>query len=131
MKITPDTKITKELALKAVLFGACRIPRVGKKIGSLSFEDLLWAERILTNKEKNDLKRPLWVLGYGYGYDNGDYGSGSGYGYGSGCGSGSGYGYYGYGDYGCGSGDYGCGSGDGYGYGDGYGLINKALTTLK
>ena len=65
--------ITKEIALKAVLFGACRIPKVGEDIGRLSQSDLVLAEKILTKNEKDKLKIPLFVM------SSGD-GSGSGYG---------------------------------------------------
>ena len=85
--------ITRELAIKAVLHGACRIPRVGQEISRLSTEDLIWVENIgcVTAEQKQSLgiKIPIWVLSVsGYGY-----GSGSGDGYGSGDGSGSGDGY--------------------------------------
>ena len=97
--------ITKQIALKAVLFGACYTPKVGKRFSEFSTSDLVWAERL---KIKNRL--PICVLSGS--------GSGSGSGYGSGSGSGDGYGYgNGYGD---GSGD-GSGSGSGYGSGDGSG----------
>ena len=98
--------VTKDLAIKTVLLGACRIPQVGKSIKEFSFDDLIWADTKKELKEKKSL--PLWTLGsYGYG-------SGYGYGYGYGSGDGSGYG--------SGSGD-----GDGSGDGSGYGLINKVL----
>ena len=67
--------VTKELAIRAVLFGACRIPMVGKSIKDFSQPDLIWAERILSIKERKKIGLPLWVLGSGYG---------DGYGYGSG-----------------------------------------------
>ncbi len=40
--------ITKELAVKAILFGACRVPSVRKLISSFSQQDLIWAEKLLT-----------------------------------------------------------------------------------
>ena len=104
--IKMDTIVTVDLAKRAVLFAACRIPRVGTPVGQLTTADLIWAERILTNREKAEIGKPLWTFsGYGSGYG---YGSGSGYGsgYGDGSGSGSGDGS----GYGSGSGD---GSGDG------------------
>ena len=107
--------VTKEIAVKALLFGACRIPKIGSKIEEYSQSDLIWAERLGIK-----LKELLWIKsvdgsGDGSGYGSGD---GSGYGYGDGSGSGYGDGYgYGYGD---GSGS-GYGDGSGYGYGSGYG----------
>lgn len=75
---------TKEIAIKAYLLGACKLPRVGKSVKRFSTSDLIWAEE---NKvlERGKLKLPLWVMsgngGYGDGYGDGD-GSGYGYGYG-------------------------------------------------
>ena len=87
--------ITKEIAAKVLLFGACRAPKVGSRIDEQSQSDLIWAERMLPIKGiKIDV--PLWTIsvygsgsgsgyGYGYGYGSGDgYGDGYGYGYGSG-----------------------------------------------
>lgn len=85
MRGNMETLVTKEHALKIVLAGACRVPKVGKEISSFSMSDLIWAENTgLFELKDGDL--PLWVRsgsgsGYGYGY---------GYGYGSGSGSGSG-----------------------------------------
>ena len=113
-----NIKVTKELSLRAVLFGACKMPQIGRKIKDFSSADLCWAERILSQKEKNKFDRPLWTYSSSGSGDGDGYSSGSGYGDGSGDGSGSGYGYgYGYGySYGYGDGD---GSGYGYGYGSG------------
>ena len=102
--------VTKHLALKAILLGACSAAakKIGMKITSLPTSDLIWAEErgLLNKKETSDItgnNLPLWVQsGYGYGYGSG-YGYGYGYGYGSGYGDGYGYGY-------------GSGYGDGYGY---------------
>ena len=75
--------VTRELAIKAVLHGACRIPEVGQPLSEIKTEDLIWAESkgFVTEKDKMT-KLPIWVLsgsgsGDGYGY-----GSGDGYGYG-------------------------------------------------
>jgi hypothetical protein len=112
-----EAVVTRELALKCVLMGACKAPTIGTKISQISTSHLIWAEdREIVSK--TDLKKltgntlPLWVLS-GYGDGSGD-GYGSGSGSGSGYGDGSGYGY-GYGD------GYGSGYGDGDGYGSGYG----------
>ena len=121
--------ITKEIALKAVLMGACEIPDIGKKISDCQFNDLVWA----STKDIIKLEYPLWAYssyGYGYGYGDGGYGYGSGYGD-NGSGSGDGDGGYGYG----GDGDNGYGSGyggSGYGYGgSGYGLILEVLKLME
>ncbi len=115
-------KVTRDIVIRCILFGACKIPKVGDLFNAYSFSELVWAERIFSPTELKAFRVPLWVLsGYGSGYGYGDgsgygYGSGSGYGYGSGSGYGYGYGSgYGYG-YG-----YGDGYGSGYGYGDGSG----------
>ncbi len=147
--------ITQEMAIKAYLHGACRLPEIGKKISDFSTSELCWAKdkKLFSDKEvkaSTGKSLPVWLLsgdgsGYGYGYGSGSgdgYGSGSGSGdgsgYGSGDGSGDGYGYgYGYGDgYGYG---YGYGYGDGYGYGygsgsgsgDGFKVIEDLLTKGK
>lgn len=103
--------VTKELALKAVLHGACEVPKVGTTISELDANQLHWVATAgyITPAEViaatgHDL--PVWALSAA--------GSGSGDGYGSGDGDGYGYGYgSGYG--------YGYGSGDGSGDGDGSG----------
>ena len=62
--------ITKEIAIRAVLFGACKIPPVGARISEFSTSDLIWAEKILTQEEKKKMTLPLWVQsenGDGYG----------------------------------------------------------------
>jgi len=135
-----DIIITKEIALRAVLFGACRIPKVGENIKCLSQSDLFWAEKILFPRERKALKIPLWCCGYGDGdgtgngdgdvFGNGDGdGDGDGNGYGDGFGDGDGYSDgYGFGD-GFGNGD-GTGYGFGNGDGNGYGIINKAINKL-
>ena len=104
--------VTKELAIKAVLLGACAMPIIGTPISSLPQSDLIWANERGLDAES---PRPAWALsrkGSGSGY-----GDGYGYGYGSGSGSGDGYGY-------------GYGSGSGYGSGYGYGLITKVTALL-
>jgi hypothetical protein len=105
-------KVTPELAIRAIICNACRVPEVGTLVSELSMSDLIWAERIFTAKELQEFNRPLWTFS----------GSGDGYGYGSAhsYGDGAGYGFvYGYG-YGDGAG-YGYGSGAGSGFGDGSG----------
>jgi len=85
--VNMDLKVTPELALKAVLMGACRMPEIGKKVEDFSFSDLVWGEKLFQSQE---LKIPLWACaksGYGSGYGSGD-GSGSGSGYDSGYGYG-------------------------------------------
>ena len=82
--------VTTDIAVKAVLFGACRVPKVGKALSDFSTSELIWAERILPITGLS-LSRPLWTFsgdgnGYGYGYGNGN-------GYGDGYGNGYGYGY--------------------------------------
>jgi len=137
-------KVTKDHAIRAILFGACTIPKVDQSISSFSTDSLQWAERMFSLKELKAFEQPLWTFsGSGSGDGSGDgSGSGSGSGYGYGYGSGSGYGYGdGYGDgygsgYGSGYGDgdgYGSGSGSGYGYGYGYGkdLCTKILAVMN
>ena len=81
--------VTKDIAARSILFGACTVPKVGALISSFSVSDLFWAERMFTALELKNFKLPLWTLsGYGSGY-----GYGNGYGDGYGNGSGSGYGY--------------------------------------
>ena len=72
-------KITKEIAIRAILHGACKIPKVGSLISEFSQSDLVWAEKMFLI---DDFTQPLWTLS----------GSGSGSGYGSGYGSGDGSG---------------------------------------
>ena len=110
--------VTKDIAIRAVLAGACRTPTVGSLVSSFSQSDLVWAEQLFSGEERKSFNIPLWVRsGYGSGYGHGDgygdgYGDGSGDGYGHGDGSGDGHGH-GHG--------YGHGDGHGYGHGDGYG----------
>ena len=64
-------KYSKEMALKAVLHGAYKIPKIGQDISKFSSSDLIWAEKhgIITPL-KGEL--PLWVCSYdGYGYGDG------------------------------------------------------------
>ena len=71
--------VTKEMAVKAILFGACKVPEVGSRISQYTQSDLIWAEQLLPIK-KVVIDVPLWTLsGYGSGYGYG-YGDGSGYG---------------------------------------------------
>ena len=110
-----EAVVTRELAIKAILHGACEAPEVGTPISKLSTSELIWVENagfitLEEIKKATGVSLPLWLCS---GYGSGD-GSGSGSGYGDGYGSGYGYGDgYGYG--------YGDGSGDGYGSGYGYG----------
>lgn len=60
-------KVTVNLAVKAVLMGACRIPEVGKRVKDFSFSDLVWGERLFTGRERKKFKVPLWCYGTGYG----------------------------------------------------------------
>ena len=90
--------VTEAIALKAVLMGACRKPKIGQKISDFSTSELIWAEdkEIISPKlAKKILGFPLWLgSGSGSGYGDGSgYGYGSGDGYGYGYGDGSGYGY--------------------------------------
>lgn len=118
-------KLTKEMVIKVVLYGACRIPEESMDIADIKQQDLIWAENNIMGLPEFDL--PVWCMSNsGFGYGNG-YGYGYGYGFGNGYGDGDGD-SDGYGDgYGNGYGDgYGFGYGDnygfGYGYGDGYGF---------
>jgi len=76
-------KVTRDIALRCILFGGCKIPKVGEFFSKYSFSDLVWAERLFSTVELTAFKQPLWTF----------YGSGSGYGSGYGYGYGSGYGY--------------------------------------
>ena len=127
-------KVNKEYAIRAILFGACYVPKIGKSISEIPVNDLIWAEKMFSPTEIKEFGVPLWTLsGDGYGSVDGSVdGSGSGYGYGyvdgsgdgSGSGSCSGYGY-GYVDgSGYGSVD---GSVDGSGYGSGKDIGAKIL----
>ena len=107
--------VTKEFAIKAILFGACRSPKIGTPINELSHSELVWAHDAFKPTSEELLEEtgettPLWARAK----DGSGYGDGDGYGYGDGYGSGYGDGDgYGYGD---GDGDgYGDGDGDGYG----------------
>ena len=140
-KLTPDTIVTKELALQAFLRGVCPdiVSRVGKSLKELAYADLCRLDGKLTRSEKQQLSQPVWTFannsdsygeygyvivqgggeGYGYGHKNNGYGSAHSYydyvttGYGHGCGN-----------YGAGDGSYdGYGNGDdSYDYGSGYGM---------
>ena len=75
--------VTKDMAIRAILHGACSPPVVGKEISSLPQSNLIWAEErgIISPKEKAAAVLPAWALaksGYGDGYGDG-YGSGDGY----------------------------------------------------
>jgi hypothetical protein len=114
-----ELKITEEIAIRTILFDACKIPAVGVLVSSFSQIELIWAEKIITKAEAKSLKVPLWTLsGAGSGVGSGvGYGDGAGDGAGSGDGDGAGVGYgHGYVD-GAGAGD-GAGDGDGAGHGD-------------
>lgn len=75
-----DEYITVEQAERALLHGACAVPRVGTRVARLTTEQLIWAEeRGFTLQNL----LPIWVLSSGSGYGYGDgYGDGSRYGYG-------------------------------------------------
>ena len=82
--------VTKDIAIRCVLFGACKVPKVGTPAKVFSFAGLAWAERMFTKAELKKVGVPLWALsGYGDGYGDGD-GYGNGYGYGDGDGNGNG-----------------------------------------
>ena len=88
--------VTKELAARAILFGACSVPKIGTSAKDIDVGDLIWAEKIFSAKELKAFKFPLWTLsgsgsGDGYGYGSGD-GSGNVFGSGNGDWDGSGYG---------------------------------------
>ena len=70
--------VTKDLAIRAILYGACKVPKVGAPAREFSTADLIWAERIFEPKELKAFELPLWVLS-----GSGD-GSGSWYGSGYG-----------------------------------------------
>ena len=53
-------KVTKEIAVKAVLLGACKLPSVWATVSSFSFSELLWAHSAgIGEKSANEL--PLWA----------------------------------------------------------------------
>ena len=86
-------EITKEHVVRVALFGACKLPRLGSHISEYKQSDLIWVEKVLTDLERKELKRPLWTYsGYGSGSGYGN-GNGDGYGDGNGNGDGDGYGY--------------------------------------
>jgi hypothetical protein len=65
-------KVTKDIAIRCVLLGACKIPKVGALASSFSFSELTWAEQIFSKKELATFKIPLWTCsGYGSGYGDG------------------------------------------------------------
>ncbi len=64
-------KVTKDIAIRTILFGSCTIPKVGKLINEFSFSDLIWAERLFTPEELKAFKVPLWTLS-GSGSGDGD-----------------------------------------------------------
>ena len=67
--------VTKDIAIRAVLAGACTVPKVGAKASTLSTEHLIWAEKLFTAEELAALPIPLWAMsgdGYGNGYGYGD-----------------------------------------------------------
>ena len=92
-----EAVITKEVALRVFLHGACSAPTVGAKISSFPTSSLVWVEdrKCFTANEIKKISGnnlPAWVLsgdgdgdGYGYGYGDGDgYGDGNGNGNGNG-----------------------------------------------
>lgn len=64
--------ITREIALRAVLCGACKVPEVGRPVSDLSQSALIWAEDAgIAEGVKAPL--PIWVLsGSGSGDGDGD-----------------------------------------------------------
>ena len=100
--------ITRDLAIQAILRGACRIPEIGRRVSSLSTADLAWAEdnNLVPEEVKAQFNIPIWCLS-----DNGD-GIGE---YGDGGSDGSGYGR-------------GYGGSDGENYGVGYKIIAEWLS---
>ena len=68
-------KVTKEIAIKAILFGACSIPKIGQDASEFSVSSLSWAERLFSPKELKAFGRPLWTFsrsGSGSGSGSGD-----------------------------------------------------------
>src|ERR1017187_4287122 len=93
--------VSKDMAVRCILFGACYVPKIGKPISEIPVNDLIWSEKMFNPQEIKDFGGPLCALsssgygdcysdGYGSGYGSG---SGDGDGYGDGYGSGSGSGY--------------------------------------
>src|ERR1017187_6960815 len=110
--------VTKDMAVRCILFGACYVPKIGKPISEIPVNDLIWSEKMFNPQEIKAFGVPLWALSSS-GYGDGDgYSDGYGYGYGSGSGSGDGYGD-------------GSGSGDGSGDGDGKDIGAKILALEK
>lgn len=65
-------KVTKDIVIRAILFGACKTPAVGTPVSVFSSDELSWAECLFTQKEMNVFERPLWTLsGYGSGDGSG------------------------------------------------------------
>lgn len=108
--------VTRDMALRIALHGACFIPEIGRNVSKFNTFDLIWVEdKKIFDKAEVKSELPLWALsvegfgnGYGYGYGNfylDGYGNGNGYGN----------------EYKNGYGDFyldGDGNGNGNGYGD-------------
>ena len=75
--------VTKDMAIRCILFGACYVPKIGKPVSEISTGDLIWAKKMFSDAELKAFGQPLWTFS----------GSGSGYGSGYGYGYGDGYGY--------------------------------------
>ena len=142
--------VTKDIAIRAIVCGACKVPMVGTPVSYFSTYDLIWAENLFDPTELKAFRIPLWAhAGYGAG-DGAGYGDcygagtsactgdgdGTNYGYRDGAGyggDGSGYGTGGYGDgtvSGTGAG-YGADDGAEYGYGYVSDLGKKILAVGK
>lgn len=68
--------VTKDIAIRAILSGACYVPKIGTPVSEIPAGDLIWSERMFSKTELEKMKIPLWVLsGYGYG-DGSGYGDG-------------------------------------------------------
>ena len=113
-------KVTRDIAIRVILFNGCEVPKVGASSSEFSQEDLLWAEQLFSKDELKEFGRPIWTFsmdGVGFGewdWDDREYGHGygKGYGYTDEQGAGLGYGE----GYGIGDPKYHCDSdGDGYG----------------
>lgn len=65
-------KVTKDIAVRCILFGACSIPKVGEAGSDFSVSNLAWAEKMFSVKELKAFGRPLWTFsGSGDGYGDG------------------------------------------------------------
>src|SRR3990167_5312582 len=87
--------VTRDMALRIALHGACFIPEIGRNVSKFNTFDLIWVEdKKIFDKAEVKSELPLWALsvegfGNGYGYKNG---YGDFYLDGDGNGNGNGYG---------------------------------------